>query len=94
MRGAAILWRGMRLANLTAESRKHMKVNPDAIGVVVIDVAAGSPAEHAQIEVGDVVDHVENKLVCEVATFLQQVRGQKDAIRLQIRNRGNVTISP
>ena len=94
MRGAAILWRGMRLANLTAESRKHMKVNPDAIGVVVIDVAAGSPAEHAHIEVGDVVDHVENKLVCEVATFLQQVRGQKDAIRLQIRNRGNVTISP
>ena len=94
MRGAAILWRGMRLANLTAESRKHMKVDPDAIGVVVIDVAAGSPAERAHIEIGDVVDHIENKLVCEVAAFLQQVRGQKDAVRLQIRNRGSVTIAP
>ena len=90
----AVLWRGMRLADSTAEARQRMNVAAGVAGVVVIDVRDGSPADRARVRIGDVIESVEDTAVREVWEFLKAAHGQKGEVRLLLHSRGVVAVSP
>lgn len=94
LRSGTIIWRGMRLADLTAESHQHVKADAGNAGVVVIEVVAGSPADQAHIQIGDVVERVEDAAVAEVRTFMRTVRGRDGNVQLRLHERGAVMIPP
>jgi serine protease Do len=94
MRGGAILWRGIRLANLTPHSRTRMGVDAAARGVVVIDVARNSPAQRAAVRIGDVIDCVVDTPVSDVTAFRASVRDQKGSVKIHVRGRGELIIQP
>ena len=75
MRGGAVAWRGLRLADLSAASRHYVKATGDT-GVVVIGVREGSPADRAHLKIGDVIEAVDRTAVREAAAFLPAVRGR------------------
>ena len=90
----AVLWRGMRLADQTLAARQNMSLASGAVGVVVIDVRQGTPADRARIRIGDVIESVEDTPVREVAEFLRLTRSHKGEVRLTLHQRGEVAISP
>jgi len=94
MRGDAALWRGMRLADLTPLVRQRMGVDGAAVGVVVIDVAQGSPAQHAGVEIGDVIEGVAEASVRGIADFQAQVRGQQGPLKIRVQARGVLVVRP
>jgi serine protease Do len=94
LRSGAVVWRGMRLADLTAESRQYVKADSNAVGVVVLDVQPGSPADQARVRIGDVVEQVEDVAVGQVMSFLQAIRSREGTVRLRLRERGSVSVSP
>jgi len=94
MRGGAILWRGMRLANLTTAARRRMGIAADTVGVIVIDVAEHSAAERAAIEIGDVIETVAEAPVYDIAGFQSRVRGREGPVKIRIRARGERVVRP
>jgi serine protease Do len=94
MRGNAILWRGMRLADLTVESRQRMQVAANAEGVVVIDVAKDSPAARAGLKIGDVIERIADARAADIGSFRDRVRSENGAVKLHVRARGELTIQP
>lgn len=94
MRAAAVLWRGLRLADLTPESRARLSVDPAAVGIVVIGVLERSPAARAGLAVGDVIEGVDGVTVRDVAQFLQRVRGKHGPVSLRCAARGPVVVEP
>jgi len=94
MRGGAVLWRGMRLTDLNSIVRRRMEVSAAASGVAVIDVIAGSPADRAEIQIGDIVESVGKELVGDVASFDAHVRAAHGPVKVRIRARGEVVINP
>ena len=75
--GGAVLWRGMRLTDLTPELRRRMAVDSDTAGVVVIDVMDSSAAQRAAVRIGDVIERVAESSIHNVASFNALVRGQQ-----------------
>jgi len=94
MRGDALLWRGMRLTELTTAARRRMEVNGAAVGVLVIDVVEGSPAQRAAIQIGDVIEGVADAGVRDLSEFQARVRGEKGPVRVRVRARGELLIPP
>jgi serine protease Do len=94
MRGGAVLWRGMRLADLTPDARQRMGVDAAAVGVIVIDVEEGSPAHRAAVQIGDVIEAVEEASVRDIAAFQTQVGGQQGSVKIRIRARGELVVHP
>jgi len=94
MRGGAILWRGMRLAELAPQPREPQRTDPTGGGVVVIDVQHDSPAAHLPIERGDVIEEIEGRPVGTIEVLQARVRSRKDALRIRLRGRGEVVLPP
>jgi serine protease Do len=95
MRGGAVSWRGLRLADVTDGARRRMRGGGDAPeGVVVIGVEADSPAARADVRVGDVVQAVAGQPVEDALSFLTSVRDATDPLELTIRGRGALTVTP
>ncbi|MCA9548672.1 MAG: DegQ family serine endoprotease [Myxococcales bacterium] len=61
--GAAPLGAGLGLAKLDAELRGRLRLPPRVDGVVVMNVAPGSPADLAGLEPGDVIVSVDRRTV-------------------------------
>ncbi|MEP0847744.1 MAG: trypsin-like peptidase domain-containing protein [Phycisphaerae bacterium] len=93
MRGGAVLWRGLRLADLTPETGSRLEV-AGRDGVVVLDVVENSPASRAGIRIGDVLEAVNGQRVVDVAQFREAVRVEKAAVRIVVRARGSVEVGP
>lgn len=93
MRGGAMIWRGLRVADLTAQSRDKMRVGDAAEGVVVIDVVERTPAARSQLKIGDVVEAVNGRAVDGIAMFREAVRGE-GRMTLRVRDRGDIVIQP
>ena len=74
MRGEALLWRGLRLANVSGITPRQAGTAGERSGVVVIDVVRGSSAERAGIRIGDVIERVEKHAVGDVEAF-RETRG-------------------
>jgi serine protease Do len=94
MRGGAMFWRGLRLANLTPDSGVRMNADADAIGVIVIDVLDNSPAERARMQIGDVIERVGDTPVGDIAGFRRCVSTQAGTVSLTVRNRGTLRVPP
>jgi serine protease Do len=94
MRSGAVIWRGMRVADLTADSRRMLQAGGDVAGVVIIDVQDASPAARARLRIGDVIQSVDDTPIGQTATFLQAVRGRHGAVHLTLRHRGDITVQP
>jgi len=94
MRGGALLWRGLRLAELTPQSGQRLGVEATAGGVVVIDVAPNSPGAHAGVRIGDVIEGVFTAEVSNLAAFRELVREQQGVVRVRVRGRGELLVEP
>jgi len=94
MRGEALCWRGMRLSDLSADARRHMRVDARSGGVVVIDVEAGSPADQADIRIGDVIEAVGGQRIADTLDFMLRVRDTEGTLELTLRDRGHRAIPP
>jgi serine protease Do len=92
MRGDAVLWRGMRLTDLTPDLRSRMGVDAGAVGLVVIDVVEGSAAERAAVRIGDVIDRVAESAIHDTATFNACVRGQRGPVTIRVYGRGELVV--
>jgi S1-C subfamily serine protease len=85
--GGAILWRGARVANAGGGTDRP------ACGVVVVDVAPGSPAERVSLRVGDVIERVGDQTVDDINAFREQVRAREGTVAMFIRGRGVLRIA-
>lgn len=94
MRGSAIVWRGMRLAELSTDARRRMRVSEGARGLVVIDVLHHSPADRARILVGDVIESVDGARIDNTVVFRDAVRNRKGVLKVRTRDRGIVRLDP
>ena len=81
---------GVRLAPLTAEVAKEMKLDPGEKGVVVAEVISDSPADRAGLQRGDLILEVNREKVSRpdqiVATVSKMKTGQVVLLRVK---RGN-----
>lgn len=84
---------GMTLADLTVDLRKEYGIADDVSGVVVTDVAAGSPAEEKRLQAGDVIVEVAQERVSSPAEVEEKIAalkqdGRKSALLL-LANKDN-----
>ena len=94
MRGDAILWRGLRLADATPLVRARLRIPGDAEGVVVIDVTIGSPGHKAGVQIGDVIERFAGQRVEDITAVAAQARQQKGNVKITLRGRGEVVVRP
>ncbi len=76
---------GMQVAAITPELRERFRLRPEATGVVVVDVTAGSPAGEREIRPGDIVLEVQQERVTtprDLQERLEQLRRQNRATAL------------
>jgi serine protease Do len=81
---------GLRLQDLTPEIADQLGYKGEQ-GVVVADVASGSPAEDAGLQRGDLIEEVNRIRVRSMNEFEKSVRGLKsgDAVALTVRRGPN-----
>ena len=75
---------GAALVTLTPELRQQYGFAPDR-GAVVGQVVAGSPAENAGLQVGDVVSAVDGEAVDSAEKLSRLIRQHKPGDRVQLR---------
>jgi serine protease Do len=78
---------GLGLQTLTPEISGSLGLPPSTKGVVITDVAAGSPAERAGLKEGEVIVEVDRKAVASVEDAVAALRGPRVGGHL-IRVRG------
>lgn len=93
MRGHAVLWRGLRLADLTPEARQRMNLDAQR-GIVVIDVLKDSSGGRSGVRIGEVIESVDAEPVVSVESFREQIRQKRGAVRLALVQRGQVVVDP
>ncbi len=94
MRGDAITWRGMRLADLSDDARRRMHVAEPLRGVIVIDVEPDSPAARAAMRIGDVIEEVGGQRIEDTLDFLLRVRQVQGTLEVTVRHEGRRQITP
>jgi serine protease Do len=83
--------RGVQVDKLTPQIRDQLGLNSGVNGVVVTEVADGSPASDAGLQRGDVIEQVNRESVNSVADYERLVsQGGKQAVVLLV-NRGGAT---
>lgn len=84
--------RGVQVDELTGDIREQLGLKPDTKGVVVADVADGSPASDAGLQRGDVIEQVNRHPVNSVSDYERLVeQAGKQAIVLLVNRGGNTT---
>jgi serine protease Do len=83
---------GITVASLTPETRRRFQLDRAQRGVVVVEVAPGSPAEEAGVQPGDVIEEVNRQPVNSAQDFTTATADAKnqDALLLLVR-RGTAT---
>lgn len=94
VRGGAVLWRGLRVVELTPETRLRWQAQPKARGVIVVDIAAGSPGQSSGIRIGDVIERVQDRAVDTAAAFREAVQSVPGVVELELQGRGRVAVPP
>jgi serine protease Do len=94
LRGSAILWRGLRLTEVTPLLRERLRIPHQAQGLVVLAVQNGSSGARAGLKVGDVIDQVAQTPITDGQSFLELVRGEAGAIRVHVWSRGEIQVEP
>lgn len=68
---------GVQLMSLTPELRVHFGLSDD-VGIMVAKVEAGSPAEQAGVQVGDILTEVDGETVDSSRKLARYVRGKEE----------------
>jgi len=80
---------GVSVEELTPAIRQRLRLGANVDGVVVTEVASGSPAAEAGLRPGDVIEEVEKKPVSNMADFRKAVSEAGDeALLLLVRSQG------
>jgi serine protease Do len=84
--------RGVQVQELTDDIRQQIGVPSDTKGVVVSDVADGSPAADTGLQRGDVIAQINRQDVNSVADY-QRIIGSigKQTLVLLVNRKGNTT---
>ncbi len=75
---AAQRWRGLQVAPISPDVTRRFQLPPSVAGVVVVDVATGSPADEAGLRVGDVINEINRQPIRswdEYAAVTARVQG-------------------
>jgi serine protease Do len=83
---------GLRLADLTPDTRNELQAQASVHGAIVEDVLPGSPADNAGLQRGDVIMEVNRhavKSASDVAQALSSVPNGQDALVLVWSNGGS-----
>jgi serine protease Do len=84
---------GLSVESLTPEMARELKLPASTQGVVVDQVKAGSRAEEAGLQRGDVIQQVNHRPVTDAQEFSQMVRNsQSDTPVLLLVNRSGDTM--
>ncbi len=83
---------GLAVKDITPELRRQLGIREKS-GIIVIDVASGSPAEDAGLQAGDVIKEVNRKPVKSVKDYVTLIaKAREDEPLLLLIQRGNQTI--
>ena len=85
------LMQGVDVQNLTPDILQQLGLPSSTKGVVVADVAQGSPAEMAGLRRGDVIEQVNRHPVDSVSQYQREVRMAGDQAVVLLVNRGGTT---
>jgi serine protease Do len=83
---------GVSVENLDADTLRELNLPPMTKGVVVVDVADGSPAAVAGLRSGDVILEVDRSPVANVSEFDRALRNGAGRTVLILLNRGGSTL--
>jgi phosphotransferase system IIB component len=88
-------WLGVSTEKVTEELKKEKKVAVN-VGVLVLEVHKGSPAEAAGLEEGDVITQVDGKEIADPKSLSETIRAKKPGDNVKItyyreKKKGNVT---
>jgi serine protease Do len=84
--------RGVQVDELTPEIRDQLGLKPNVNGVVVSEVADGSPASDAGLERGDVIEQVNRHNVNSVSDYHRLIsEAGKQTLVLLVNRGGNTT---
>jgi len=89
--------RGITVQNLTPDLRDQLGLTPDVRGVVITELDPDSPAAHARLQPGDVIEEINRHPVNSVTDFNRWAAGAKGQTLLRINRQGNgayVEITP
>lgn len=93
MRGGALLWRGLRLADVDP-GEEAAADGVAARGVIVVEVLHESPGEAAGLRRGDIIEQVGSQPISELAALRPALRGLTGDVVLVCRSRGRVVVGP
>jgi len=79
---------GVKVANLSPALADEMRLDPSAIGVVIVDVTDGSIAQSLGFQKGDIVQAVNNNNINETRDLDRVTREQNRAWRITIQRGG------
>ena len=91
--GGGEAWRGIQVANLSPEQLDRLNLPPNTTGVLVMDVASGSPADQAGIHPGDVVNEINRVKVSNLSDYHSAIAQAKGSALVRT-NHGYVVIKP
>ncbi len=94
LRQAAILWRGLRLAPLTEELRRQMRIDGPARGWVVLGVRTGSEAQRRGIRVGDVIERIDGQDLPADVQAGRLLRAQHGKVEVALRDGQRLVLGP
>jgi serine protease Do len=85
------LMQGVQVQDLTPDIRQELNVPADTKGVVVTEVAPGSPAEDAGLQRGDIIEQVNRHPVDSASQYEREVRMAGNQSVVLLVNRGGAT---
>lgn len=91
------VWRGLNVDFSTARWRfmpPHRRHNPHIRAVVITKVAPGSPAEKANLQVGEFIVEAAGKSVLTPSEFSKAVDGSSEPVELRLLDGRTVTLEP
>jgi len=85
---------GLTVADLTPSLAEKFGHPSDEAGVVIVDIAAGSPAAESQLEIGDLIIEVNRRQIANVEEFKEAVAKAGASMVLLINHEGRTLYVP
>jgi serine protease Do len=76
---------GLTVKNLTYETRRFLQQKPEDPGVIIADIEQGSPAAIAGLSPYEVITHINNDAVADVAAFEERLSSAAGELRLNVK---------
>ena len=83
--------RGVQVGDLTESIRRDLGLGADVKGVVVTDIADGSPAQEAGLQRGDLIQQVNRQTVNSVSDYQRLISQSGKQAMVLLVNRGGTT---